>query len=487
MLFNSFTFLVFFSVVLVCYYIAPHAYRWPLLLVASIIFYMAWNPFLIVLVIIPSWVNFVAAQRITRSIRASKRRYWLKVGLFFSFGLLFVFKYLMLFTNTIMFLLEAVGWEASWLDINVVLPMGISFYTFQLTGYTVDVYRGHIKSERNFFKLLLFVTFFPQLVAGPIERTERLMPQLFSYKRWSWENFITGAKFMAFGFFKKIVIADRIALAVDTVYAAPKNFEGFHFIVATVLFAFQIYCDFSGYSDIAIGSAKMLGVHLMQNFRQPYLSKSIREFWGRWHVSLSEWFKDYVYIPLGGNRCSKWRGAFNVMFTFLVSGIWHGANWTFVIWGALHGFYQVVENLLSPKPKRKRRYKRRDYFPIGLFKSVVTFFLVCFAWVFFRANSVQDPFYIIANLNYGLYQVSDMQYVYDVLNSLGLQLAELLVAFVAILFLLVTEICCGERCVHESLMATFLPLRFAFYFIVLFFIMSMGVFYDAGEFIYFQF
>jgi alginate O-acetyltransferase complex protein AlgI len=291
-----------------------------------------------------------------------------------------------------------VNYETSSLDL--LLPVGISFYTFQTLSYTIDVYQGRKKAEHHLGIFALYVSFFPQLVAGPIERSERLMPQFkdqhithdADYRRIS-----DGLKLMAWGLFKKVVIADRISLYVNEVYGHPESYFGMTVLLATFFFAFQIYCDFSGYSDIAIGAAQVLGFDLMKNFDRPYFAKSISEFWHRWHISLSTWFRDYVYINLGGNRVVKWRWYYNLMITFLVSGLWHGANWTFVIWGALHGSLLVLSIMTQPMRNRIASLSRIDRFPTFQ-KSLqmgVTFSLVCFGWIFFRADSLGDAFTII--------------------------------------------------------------------------------------------
>lgn len=481
MVFNSFSFIVFFIITLFFYYILPHRLRWVLLLLASAIFYMAWSPLLMILLLFSVSVNYAAALRMDRLGAGPGRRFWLVVSLVVSFGILFVFKYLLFFANSVTGLLQAFGIAAGPPQFSIILPMGISFYTFQAAGYAIDVYRGNQTPQRNFFKFTLFITFFPQLVAGPIERADNLMPQLFSRKTFKLDNMIEGAKIMIVGFFKKVVVADRVAACVNTVYNDPRQFEGLAVIIATVLFAFQIYCDFSGYSDIAQGCSKMLGIDLMRNFRQPYLSRSIKEFWRRWHVSLSSWFKDYVYFPLGGSRVPKPRHYFNTMVTFLVSGLWHGADWTFVIWGGLHGAYQITGDML-PKPKGLDRFP-----PARAVQMLFTFALVCFSWIFFRANSIGDALYMTRHLFTGSANWTDAQYVFDVVNNMGVQLVPFLVGTACILLLIVMELFSGEKTIHEVLMKTPGVFRFGFYFFLAALILCLGVYYDASTFIYFQF
>ncbi len=480
MVFNSFDFIVFFSFILLVYYLLPHRWRWVLLLLGSCFFYAAWNPLLLLLLFFSVGCNFGIAKTIDREKAAKRRRGWLVLSLVINFGILFLFKYLLFFTDSLAVLCSVLGLAYQPPAFSIILPMGISFYTFQAAGYTIDVYRKQIKPQQNLFKFTLFITFFPQLVAGPIERADHLMLRLFSKKKFKPELLIDGFKWMALGFFKKVVIADRVAVCVNTVYNAPGQFEGLAIVVATVLFAFQIYCDFSGYSDIAIGCARMLGIELMENFKQPYFSRNIKTFWRRWHISLSSWFKDYVYFPLGGNRVSQGKHMRNTLVTFLTSGLWHGANWTFVVWGALHGGYQIVESLL-PKSKTK------PVWPVRLVQTLVTFGLVCFAWIFFRANQVSDAFYMVGHLFTDVNMWTTPQYVLDVLNGLGVQLVEVLLIFACILFLMVSEALAGETNVHVMLMKTPGIVRFAYYLVICLLILSLGVFYDAGAFIYFQF
>lgn len=337
MLFNSLQFLIFFPIVILLYYLLPHSKRWIFLLLASYYFYMSWNPAYIVLILISTLVDYFAAIKMSEQDNINKRKIYLFFSLFANLGLLFIFKYFNFFNDSVRLLFQSLGVNYGVPSLSLLLPVGISFYTFQTLSYTIDVYRGVTKPERHFGIFAVYVSFFPQLVAGPIERSERLLPQFRVPVIPNENNFSSGMKLMVWGFFKKVVVADNVAIIVNQVYNNVNEYQGLPLIIATFLFAIQIYCDFSGYSDIAIGSARVMGIHLMKNFNTPYFSKSITEFWKRWHISLSTWFRDYVYIPLGGNRVSKPRHYLNLFLTFLISGLWHGANWTFVIWGALHG------------------------------------------------------------------------------------------------------------------------------------------------------
>jgi D-alanyl-lipoteichoic acid acyltransferase DltB (MBOAT superfamily) len=480
MLFNSLLFVFFFAAVLAAYYTVPHRFRWMLLLIASFVFYAAWDARLIVLILFTTVVNFGVSMFFTRF--PSLKRFFLWTAVIINFGLLVIFKYANFFGGIAGFFIQLLGFPEPHWEWHIILPLGISFYTFQAMSYTVDVYRETQQPERNFFKFSLYIAFFPQLVAGPIERAAHLLPQLFTEKRFKYADLAEGAQYVLLGFFKKLVIADRLAAAVNTVYNNPTHHAGLPSLIATVLFAFQIYCDFSGYSDIAVGCAKMLGIDLTRNFRQPYFSKSIKEFWRRWHVTLGSWFKDYTYIPLGGSRCSLIRQYANTLTVFLISGLWHGANFTFVVWGALHGLYQILGDITG----RKWRIKKENIF-INALKICFTFVLVCFAWIFFRANTTGDAFFIARHL------LSDTgrwsaQYGFDVLNSMGLQLLEVVLGCMAIGLLVVLDFFAGNESVpHMLVKKAPASVRWVVYMVLAMAIASAGVFGNAAEFIYFQF
>lgn len=485
MLFNSFTFIIFFIVVSLLYFLLPKRARWLLLLVASCIFYMAWNVYLLALILFTIFVNYFTALRISKAKSERRRKQTLITAIIIDFGLLFVFKYLG-FMNETLLALFGDSWPIE--TLNIILPMGISFYTFQAAAYTIDVYRGDIKPERHFGIYALFVMFFPQLVAGPIERSANLLPQFRKKHDFDLKRIVSGVRIMLWGFFKKIVIADRAAIAVNTIYNSATDYTGLYLTAATLLFTFQIYCDFSGYSDIAKGCARVLGFDLMDNFKNPYLSKSIKEFWKRWHVSLSTWFMDYVYIPLGGNREGKAKKYRNLLVTFLVSGLWHGANWTFVLWGGLHGLYQIIGQMtLKTRNSVKKKLRIYDNSFGGLISTVITFGLVCVGWVFFRANTASDAVYIVSHMAQGITGWWDRQYIYEALTGMGLNLYEVLMLGLAILFLVVSEIFSGKNCVYDVVERKNMAVRLIFYIITAVFILSAGVFYEAGAFIYFQF
>ena len=400
MTFNSWEFLIFFPVVVALYFLLPKKCKWPMLLIASYFFYMYYQAELVVLILGTTLISWLASNVISRSKKGWVRKLMLTLTLVVCFGVLFFFKYFNFLADSVVSIVELLGGEPDPVALDLILPVGISFYTFQTLSYVIDVYRGDIEPERNFFFYALFVSFFPQLVAGPIERPDNLIPQLKVASRPQRDNFIKGSKHMLLGFFKKICVADVVAIYVNSVYNDPEGASGLSVLIATVLFAVQIYCDFSGYTDIATGAARIMGIRLMKNFDHPYTATSIKEFWGRWHISLSTWFRDYLYIPLGGNRRGRARQLLNVMIVFLVSGLWHGANWTFVLWGAIHGAYQIIGALtIKPRNYLLSKIKLSPTHSLVVWgRRIGTFILVDFAWLFFRANSISDAGILISKI-----------------------------------------------------------------------------------------
>lgn len=393
MLFNSFAFAMFLPVVFIIYWVLPKKFQWIVILISSYYFYMSWNVKYVFLILLTTMVSYVTAVLLEKEESSRLRKLYLAAAFFVCLSVLFFFKYFNFVSESIAAVVQQFSVSYSPFMINVLLPVGISFYTFQTLAYVVDVYRGGVKAEHHLGKYAAFISFFPQLVAGPIERTENLLPQIKRENIFDYGQASYGLKLMAWGFFKKIVVADTLAVYVDTVYNNLQNYKGMVLAIATVFFTIQIYCDFSGYSDMAVGIARLFGVCSMENFKSPYLSANIKEFWERWHRSLSGWLRDYVYIPLGGSRKGKLRTYFNLMITFLISGIWHGANLTFLVWGALHGIYQVVY----------RFYKKHCKWEMPKIIGVaLTFAFVSLAWIFFRADSVYDAFYMIRYMGYNL-------------------------------------------------------------------------------------
>lgn len=481
MLFNSLQYLIFFPIVVGGYFLIPYRFRWILLLMASYYFYMAWKPAYIILIIISTLIDYFAGIMMGSTDDQKKRKKYLALSLVSNLSLLFLFKYFNFFNDSAKTVLEYFNIPFYLPQFKLLLPMGISFYTFQTMSYSIDVYKGVIKPEKHLGIFALYVTFFPQLVAGPIERSENLLPQFREKHDFDYDLATNGLKLMAWGLFKKVVVADRIAILVNTVYNNVHDYTGIPLILATVLFAFQIYCDFSGYSDIAIGSAQVMGYRLMVNFRRPYFSKSISEFWRRWHISLSTWFKDYIYIPLGGNRVSKWRWQLNLVIVFLVSGLWHGASWTFVVWGAIHGFYQIFSIWTSNIRKRIVKLIGLDKVPL-LYKAlqiVITFILVCFGWIFFRANNISDAIYIVRNMFTNIGNSVPI-------DQLGLDSFQLKVAFISIGVMELVHLIQEKKSIREIISTKPIWIRWSLYYILILWIILLGTF-GSQEFIYFQF
>ena len=385
MLFNSFEFLLFFPIVCAVYYaLRNNKWRVPFLLAASYLFYMNWKPAYALLILTSTIITYSCGLLLERNHCQRRRKGLLATGIVLNLAILFFFKYFNFLSESVFWLLDCAGLRFEVPRMDVLLPVGISFYTFQALGYIIDVYRSTIKAERNFVNYALFVSFFPQLVAGPIERAANLLPQFREEHRFDRAQVVEGLRMMLWGYFMKVCVADVAAEYVDEVYGNIALYNGTTLIIATLLFAIQIYCDFGGYSLIARGAARVMGFRLMENFRRPYLAASFKEFWKRWHISLSTWFMDYLYIPLGGNRTSLPRHLFNLMVTFLVSGLWHGADWSFMLWGAWHGVFIILDTLL-------RRAGLIGKNTNGISKAastVAVFAIVALGWIFFRASDI---------------------------------------------------------------------------------------------------
>lgn len=468
MLFNSIEFALFFPAVLAVYALAPAPWRWRCLLCASYLFYMAWQPAYVLLLLTSTAVDFLAAQRMAALPDRRARRPWLALSLSANLGLLFTFKYYNFFAN-------ALGGVVSLPVSHLLLPVGISFYTFQTLSYSIEVYRGTQQPERHPGRFALYVSFFPQLVAGPIERAGNLLPQLARLQPLDHTRTVRGLQQMAWGLIQKTVIADRLALVVDRVYAAPGDYSGPALIVATFFFALQIYCDFAGYCDIAIGAARIFGVDLSVNFRRPYFAAGFRDFWARWHITLSTWFRDYLYVPLGGNRVARGRWALNILLVFLVSGLWHGANWTFVAWGGLHGLYLLGERGLQPLLNKAGRG-----LPQHLVGVAITFALTCLAWVFFRAQSLHDAATILRGMP------SAWKAWPNVPAEVGLYPGQFALCLGLIAALLVSHLVQSRVDMGEMLRRQARPVRWLVYSAGLWILFLLGVFKEQA-FIYFTF
>jgi len=484
MLFNSLPFLFFFIIVTTLYFALPYKRRWLLLLISSCYFYMAFVPIYILIIGFTIIIDYFAGIFIENA-EGSRRKLFLIMSLIANIGVLSIFKYYNFFNHNLEFLLNGMGLSNPIPYLSILLPIGLSFHTFQAMSYTIEVYRGHQKAERHFGIYSLYIMFYPQLVAGPIERPQNLLHQFREKHDFDYDRVTSGLKLMAWGLFKKVVIADRLAKAVDVVYNNPQDHNSLSLIIATIFFTYQIYCDFSGYSDMAIGAARIMGFKLMTNFNNPYQSKSVHEFWKRWHISLSTWFRDYLYISLGGNRVILPRWYLNLFIVFLVSGLWHGANWTFVIWGALHGFYLVFSLITKDFRGKINRLFHFDKVP---FLSVLsTFSLVAFAWIFFRANSVQSAFYIVEHMFTGLPDVANnLLHHQPVIDNLGLEKRSFILSFFLIVFLETVQFVQSKRSISEVLAQKSIYVRWAVYYVAILSIIFLGVF-ENRQFIYFQF
>ncbi len=491
MLFNSTEFMIFFPITLVLYWIFPKKYRYICLFIASYTFYMFWNPKYALLMATSTVVTFLSGILIEK---LKYRRTVVAFSFIINLAILVFFKYFDFLLQNINILLSVFNIKLVEKPLDIILPVGISFYTFQALSYTIDVYRGEIKSEKNIIKYALFVSFFPQLVAGPIERSKNLLIQvenLDKVKRFDYDRMTEGLLLMLFGYFQKMVIADRAAILVDTVFNSYYEYNSMALILAAVFFSIQIYCDFGSYSLIAIGTAKVMGINLMENFNTPYFARGIKEFWGRWHISLSTWFRDYLYIPLGGNRCSKLRKSFNILVTFLVSGLWHGANFTFIAWGAIHGICHIIEEQLKPiKEKYLNKFNiRTNVFSFIILEIIITFIIVDLAWIFFRAETIYDALLYIKRI----FTRIDLWTLFDgTLYNLGLNIFEMNILIIALFILISIDLIkyIRKESIFEFLSKQNLYFRWFVMLFLIFYIIVYGKYgagFDPKQFIYFQF
>ncbi|EKD94504.1 MAG: hypothetical protein ACD_26C00034G0039 [uncultured bacterium] len=497
MTFVSWQFIVFFILVTFHYYLIPFKWRWLLLLIAGCVFYISFIPVYILLLFLLIIIDYIAGLYIQKTNLESKKKLYLIISILSTVSVLFVFKYFNFFVGNFENVLNFFHWNYPIKLLKFVLPVGLSFHTFQSLAYVIEVYRGRQKAETHFGIYALYVMFYPQLMAGPIERSYNMLHQFHEEHKFEYESVVRGLRLMLWGAFQKVVIADRAAIVVNIVYEKPDNYSGPILILATTLFAFQIFCDFAGYSNIAIGAARVMGFDLMKNFDRPYQSKSIQEFWTRWHISLSTWFRDYVYIPLGGNRVSKLRYGINIMIAFLVSGLWHGAGWTFVIWGGLHGFYLLIFNWADSFNKRflKMGVKSSNWFD-NFIQTFITFSLVSFAWIFFRARDLDQALYIVTHLFSNL---NDSLRLFSYLSPsfikvlfverekiLGLTLNNWIVMMLSILVMYYIHKLQNTKSIHQFMEEKSLIFRWVIYYVLV-----LVIFYYAAQgqehFIYFQF
>jgi D-alanyl-lipoteichoic acid acyltransferase DltB (MBOAT superfamily) len=479
MLFNTTTFLIFLVIVFVVFWKfnkSSNTAGKMVLLAASYVFYGWWDWRFLILIIFSSATDFFLGKKIYYSEKLSSRKFLLLLSIFVNIGILFVFKYYHFFISSFQ---EIAGISpGKWNSLRVILPVGISFYTFQTLSYTIDIYRRKIVPTHSALTFFTFVAFFPQLVAGPIERASRLIPQFEKKMAFSYQQAVSGLKLILWGLFKKMVIADQFACIVNPVFSQPDRFSGLEIVLATFAFGFQIYCDFSGYSDIAIGTARLFGVELMANFKTPYLATSLRNFWQRWHISLSTWFRDYVYISLGGNHGNFWFWTRNIIITFAVSGLWHGANLTFLLWGFLHGAIFMAERIVSPIFRLNPKIK-------NVLGGIITFLLANFAWLFFRAENKEQLFFLLDKIidqhSLSLSNLPGLIYTETGFSAQGRML------FFAFPFFIFIEIINRNKPFDAIFLNKPISFRWSFYYIIVFMILFFGVLNSAPQFIYFQF
>ena len=490
MLFNSYGFLGFFPVVCIFYYFIPIRFRYLFLLAASLFFYMCWNPKYVLLLLTSISITYLSGLLIEGTENIGRKKLFVWLSFLSNLGILFFFKYFNFAAASLSRALQLIHLQPLNLSFDVLLPVGISFYTFQALSYTVDVFRGEIRAERNYFRYALYVSFFPQLVAGPIERSKNLLSQINAPRMLDWERVQSGLIQMLYGYFQKVMISDNAAVIVDQVYDNFRSYGSVELVLATLLFAVQIYCDFGGYSNIAIGAARILGFDLMDNFNAPYLSMSVAEFWRRWHVSLSSWFRDYVYIPLGGNRKGRIRKYLNLIIVFFASGLWHGASWHFVAWGVINGFYQIAGEVLAPVRSYFMKLLHIDpnSFSRKVRKTVLTFLLISFSWIFFRASGIHQAFEIIGRIwnNPDPWVLTN-----DSLFKLGLRSGPFHVLEASILVMVLVDLCKsrGIRLV-SFLQKQECWFRWGICLLLLLWILIFGRYgagFDESQFIYFQF
>lgn len=484
MLFNSLQFLFFLTAVLVIYYMIPNRFRWFWILLCSYYFYMKVKPVYILLLVFISIITYFSALLIKKYESKKKRKYVLWTNIALSILPLLIFKYYNFISNSISDFLKDYYLSYQIPILNLSLPIGISFYIFKSISYIIDVYRGENTIETHLGRFSTYIAFFPQLLAGPIERAKRFLPQMKDDLDFNKENFANGLRLILWGFFQKVVIADNLAVLVDTIYNNPYQYRGFTLSLATIFFSFQIYCDFSGYSDIAIGVAQLMGITTMANFDRPYFASSIQEFWRRWHISLSTWLRDYIYIPLGGSRVRYLRHYLNIIVVMLICGLWHGANWTFMIWGAIHGMYLIIS--LLTKELRNKFYQLlgldKNFIIRRFFKIIITFSLISFAWIFFRANSVFEACYIIKNIFKGWGEFFSFEAI-GRLPFLEEGRFETIISIISIGILLFLE---KKGSFISWISKKPITLRWVFYYFLILMILICGNF-GQKQFIYFQF
>ncbi len=481
MLFSTAAFAVFMTVTFLAYWLLPHKYRWIFILMANAWFYISYDVRYLAVILVTMLASYICAILIEKQDVAKKKKIIMTTGVVVTLSLLLVFKYLNFALYTVAKVLNRLSIPMQETTLRLIMPVGISFYTFMAVGYIIDVYKGKTQAVRHFGKYAIFVSFFPNISSGPIERAGHFIPQIDKEKTFDYDSVVYGARLLLLGLIKKIVIADMMTKYVDEVFNKVPQHHGICFAWATLLYTFQIYCDFSGYSDMAIGVARMLGFDLLTNFRQPYLSSSIKEFWGRWHISLSTWFRDYVYIPLGGNRCSKTRRDLNLLITFLCSGLWHGASWTFVLWGGIHGICQIIENRIKEATGLTREKEKTLTKPVKILLTLLTFCIVSYAWMFFRANSISEAFYIVRSM------FTDLS-ISGAMEQMTMSGRSVVKTTLAIILLIIFDLFNERKDMLMQLSRLKAPLKWVIYIVSAIVVIALKVNNQfAQEFIYFKF
>jgi len=488
MLFNSLAFLLFFPVTTILFFLLPHKVRWLLLLAASCFFYMFFKPIYILILGFTIVIDYYAGILLYREQRPAKRKFYLIISLVANIGVLAIFKYYNFINHNISVLTFLFHVKDPLPILRMALPIGLSFHTFQAMSYTIEIYRGRQRAERHFGIYALYVMFYPQLVAGPIERPQNMIHQFHERKYFTYRNAVDGLRLMLWGMFKKVVIADRLALVTDPVFNNPHSYTATSLLLAAVLFSFQIFCDFSAYSEIAVGCARVMGFDLMRNFKHPYKAKTVAEFWRGWHISLSTWFKDYLYIPLGGSRKGMYRTYLNILCVFVISGLWHGANWTFIAWGLLHAIYMIFAEL-TLKPRLAlteflglNKLKRLN----TILQQLITFTLITVAWIVFRANSIWDAIYIFRKLP-GIFTENHLFIKAHITSvDLGVPCSQLCMCLGLILLIILVQGAEGAAGLNNYINTRPKVLRWGVYYLLTCAIIYLGIFQNR-QFIYFQF
>lgn len=489
MLFNSIDYLIFFPIVIMIYFIIPKKIKKVWLLASSYYFYMNWNAKYALLLLFSTFVTYLCGILLGTVSSKKTKRLIIGISMLLIFGVLFYFKYVNFTLNVFSQILNILHIQAKVRAFDIILPVGISFFTFQAVGYTVDVYRNELPAEKNFIRYALFISFFPQLVAGPIERSKNLLNQLIENKKFDADNARIGLLTMEYGLFLKIVVADNISSVIDPLFSSPEEYAGMEMLMASILFAFQIYCDFEGYTKLAIGSARILGYKLNENFNAPYFAVSIKDFWRRWHISLTSWFRDYLYIPLGGSKKGKIRKQINTMIIFLCSGLWHGAAWHYVFWGGLNGLFSVIEDVFMPfklKVYNKLRINE-NMFCYKVFQRIVTFLLVDITWIFFRV-SLRSGFLILKKIltEFNLAWFINVEYT-DIFGTPNV----MMIIIVSLAIVLFTDaLRYAGRNVSSIIFKQQIIFRWIIYWLLFMLILYWGVYgdgYEQTQFIYFQF